>query len=80
MEFAVKVWPKGQQIALRNKNIITELRPDELHIKPDGDLNDKPTLCFLLRGAGGEGYVAQISERMLREGLNKCEQVRELLG
>lgn len=80
MDFQVKVWPKDQQIDLRDKNIIMQIMPIELHIKPDGDVNDQPSLCFVLQNLYGEHYVAQISERMLREGLRKCEQARELLS
>lgn len=79
-DFTVKVWPKGEPIDLRDRKIVTQLMPTELHVKPDGDIHDQPSLCFVLKNGSDENFIAQISERMLREGLQKCEQARFLLN
>lgn len=65
-DFKVKVWPKGEQIDLMALNVVREMKPIECHIKPDGSVFEKPSLCFVLVDPFGRNFVAQISAEMLR--------------
>jgi len=75
-DFLVKVGEVGKPIDLSHLRPIREIRPVELYIKPDGDVEDKPSFVFILTDALGGKYFAQISERMLREGLEKAQALR----
>lgn len=69
-DFTVKVWTKDEQIDLRHLvPFAGELKPIELHIKEDGDINDEPSLALILRDGLCRNYVAQISLRMLNTGI-----------
>ncbi len=67
--FKAVVWKEGEQIDLRAHRQISELLPIELHIKKDGEINDNPSYAFVLIDSKGRRYVAQITDRMLQEGL-----------
>jgi hypothetical protein len=49
------------------------IRADECHIKTDGDLDNKPSVAFLLRDGAGNAYVAQISARMLKPVIDRLK-------
>ena len=53
------LWPEGKQIILEYP--AQQLRPVELHLKPDGDVNDEPSFAFVLKSAEGHAYYAQVS-------------------
>lgn len=53
-----------------------QVRPDEMHIIPDGAVDDKPSVLFVLVDRQGRRIVAQISERMLRHGVKALDKLR----
>lgn len=79
IEFAVKVCGVGEPIDLRHLGMVeSELMPTEFHIKPDGDLDNMPSLAVVLVDIVGRKYVAQISARMMMPAIEKLmEIVRE---
>lgn len=72
--FDVVVWEKGESMDFNH--CIGQLLPTELHIKPDGTLEDKPSFAFLLQDGDGRKWCAQLSERMLKAGLNKAMEMK----
>ena len=49
-----------------------ELRPIEIHLKEDGDLDDKPSLCIVMTDMqpfSQTFFYGQISLKMFNEGL-----------
>lgn len=44
-------------------------RPISLHLKTDGDLNDKSSFCIVTELSNGVYILSEISLRMLNEGL-----------
>ena len=52
--------------------------PTELHIKEDGDINDNPSLCYVLIDALGNSYAAQISLNMLETGIEEARKLRKI--
>jgi hypothetical protein len=77
-EFPAFLWEKGEQIDLRvlGGSFQAELRPVALHMKLDGAIDDSPSFCFVLLGPEGTTFVAQISQRMLRNALSALEDRR----
>jgi hypothetical protein len=56
---------KGEPIIIQAPGQIFEMKPTECHIKPDGDINDGPSLCFVLERLGSPKIViGQISVKM----------------
>ena len=56
-------WAEGEQIVPHGvQSPVYELRPIELHMKVDGDINDEPSFAFVLtEQTSGVKFVAQIS-------------------
>ncbi len=65
-DFRAFMGVSGEPIDLRGLYIISELRPIECHIKPDGSKSNGPSLCFVLRDHQGGHFYAQISVEMLK--------------
>lgn len=66
-DFQVRLWPVGEQVDLRTLGpIANELRPTECHIKPDGDVENRPSLVFVMDSLHGSKMVAQISASMFK--------------
>lgn len=75
--WTVVVCDKGQPFDMTGHTISMQIMPIELHVKPDGDKDNKPSYAFLLVDVHGNKYVAQISRRMLEVGL---EEAKKLMG
>ena len=78
-DFLVKFWGEAP-IDLRGMNVVGQLRPTELHVKADGDINNGPSLCIVLDSPSGLRFAAQISVRMLMQGLKDCPEATDFLG
>ena len=77
-DFVVKIWRNGQKIDLRHLGSLSvELRPIELHIKEEGDINDNPSLCYVMKDVFGRYFHAQISQEMLLKGLEEASNLQE---
>lgn len=74
--FKAVVWEEDEQVDLREHGKILELRPIELHVKKSGDKDGKPSYAFVLKDLYGNKFCAQISDRMLQEGLKAAENER----
>ena len=72
--FDIITWDQGEQIDLRGYGTIKRLMPVELHIKPDGEKDDKPSYAYVLIDGIGNKYYAEISNRMLTTGLKKAKE------
>jgi hypothetical protein len=56
---------------IQKTSLLVELVPVELHHKEDGDLDDKPSFCIVLKSQPGMHFYGQISLRMLDEAMNQ---------
>lgn len=54
------LWKEGVQIET-DLPIISEIGIAEIHVKPDGAVDDKPSLLFLMQTGAGLYVVTQIS-------------------
>ena len=59
---------KGQ-ISIDPKYNLTQLKPVEIHLKEDGDLNNEPSFAIIMVRPTNNGAFGQISLKMLNEGL-----------
>jgi len=67
--FEGKNWGRGA-IDLTHLRSITEFRPTEIHMKEDGDLDDKPSFAIVLEtNTSSSCVVGQLSLKMLNSGL-----------
>lgn len=67
-DFEVVTLPPGAQLDFtRNPNFSHQLRPVQLCILPEGTNDNKTSFAFVLVDILNRTYVAQISERMLRD-------------
>ncbi len=53
-----------------------QLRPIQLIMKPDGAIDDGPCYAIVLRDSNNKRYIAQITKRMLDDGLNSINQYK----
>ncbi len=53
-----------------------QLRPTKLFVLPEGSVENKPSFAWHLVDSEGRTYIAQISEKMLRNGLLEAEALR----
>ncbi|MGZ3742739.1 MAG: hypothetical protein ACXVB1_00145 [Pseudobdellovibrionaceae bacterium] len=72
-DFEVITVKRGEPIDLREYNIGAEFKPVKLFIKPDGTFDNEPSYCFVLQNWRGDHYVAQISHKMLMDGMKAAE-------
>ena len=58
----------------RNRVIIEEMQPVEVHVRENGTLDDKPSFCFVMKPPLHIPFhvQAQISLRMLNDGLREA--------
>lgn len=54
-----------------------QLRIEELHILPEGDLDNNPVYVFKMFNDHGQEYITQISKRMFDEGIKKFIKLKE---
>lgn len=73
--WSVVVCDKGEPFKISKFEF--QIMPIELHVKPDGDMDDNPSYALVLIDAKKKKYVAQISHRMLNSGLEKAKEMLE---
>lgn len=74
-DFATYIWERGKPLQLEMQ-IISELRPAEVHVIPDGSDNDKPTLIIVQETHVGMFVLAQIDFETLWPAMEAC--IREI--
>lgn len=77
-DFEVTVLKPGQEIEL--SDVVGQVRPIGLYVFPKGDLRDQPSYCWVLVTSEGSKVLAQISHRMLMDGLMAASDVIDLNG
>lgn len=76
-DWAVHTVNHGEQIDLTGRPVIKqECMPVACYIKPDGDVRDEPSLCFIIRTPTGVEIVAQLSARMFTPVIMELERMR----
>jgi hypothetical protein len=58
-----------KQVDLSHLKVMAQLRPTEVHLKEDGSIEDKPSLCFVMVDGSNFAMFGQISVDMFNEGL-----------
>jgi len=58
----------------RNGVFFEEMRPIEVHVRENGDVDDKPSFCFVMKPPPhiAVHVMGQISLKMLNEGLRQA--------
>ena len=51
--------------------IVMEGRPTELHLKEDGDKEDKPSFAIVIEDSNGNKVIGQVSLKMLSVALHE---------
>lgn len=72
-DFEVIKLEPGAQLVMTDPRFVMELRPTKMYVLPDGTLTGKPSYALVLEGPWGEIFVAQISDKMLREGMRRAQ-------
>lgn len=72
-DFEVIKLPPGAPLVMDQMKFVMELRPTKMYVLPDGTMTGKPSYAFVLEGPWGEIFVAQISDKMLREGMGRAQ-------
>ena len=55
-----------------------ELRPIEIHVKADGDINNEPSFAFIMNQPESKiGFIAQISLRMMEPAILEAFKMRD---
>jgi hypothetical protein len=68
------LWDKGEKIDLTpfmnslngQRHPAAEFRPIEVHFKPDGTSDQRPSLAFVLQGKSGATGYFQLSAEMMK--------------
>ncbi len=69
MSFEVVKAQPGEAITLDGFNFAGELRPTKLWVLPHGSKEDRVSYAWELSDLNGNVFVAQITDEMLRRGL-----------
>ena len=71
-DFEVVILKPDERVDARKLNFVGELKPTKLFVLPTGSVDNKPSYCWQLENEHGEVFLAQISDRMFKEGVRKA--------
>lgn len=71
-EFEVVLMEPNAQVDLRNRKVVAQIKPIKLFLLPNGTVDNKESMLWLMVDGLGQEFVAQISKKMLQEAMTKA--------
>jgi len=68
---------KGEQLRIIPETAgeyLGEFMPFEVYCKPDGDINNNPSLIFILKNRAGQHIAGQVSMEMFERAYSKIKK------
>lgn len=69
----IRLPAKSGGLQVNTDRFVAELRPTRLYVLPDGTIDEKGSYIFWLEDMFGNVFLAQISDKMLRDGLRRAD-------